>query len=150
MAYAIAYFAPIILNQRMGYSVGISQLLSTPPFFFAGVFMYAQGWVGDKYRVRAPIVLWNAIQAIVGLSLLTWPNVAGVQYFGLFLLASAANASIPCAMAYQANNICGQGKRSIASACLVVLGGIGGIVGALVFRSQDAPRYLPGIYAGLG
>jgi len=27
------------------------------------------------------------------------------------------------------------------------MGGVGGIAGSLVFRSQDAPQYLPGIYA---
>jgi hypothetical protein len=27
------------------------------------------------------------------------------------------------------------------------LGSIGGVAGSLVFRSQDAPRYLPGIWA---
>jgi hypothetical protein len=33
------------------------------------------------------------------------------------------------------------------SATLVGSGGIGGIVGSTVFRSQDAPNYRPGIYA---
>lgn len=27
------------------------------------------------------------------------------------------------------------------------MGGVGGIVGSLVFRSQDAPTYHPGLYA---
>lgn len=45
-----------------------------------------------------------------------------------------------------ANNIRGHWKRAFASATFVGLGGIGGIIGSLVFRSQDAPRYLPGIY----
>ena len=27
------------------------------------------------------------------------------------------------------------------------MGGVGGIAGSLVFRSQDAPEYRPGIYA---
>ena len=49
--------------------------------------------------------------------------------------------------AYQANNIRGQWKRALASATLVGAGGIGGIVGSTVFRSQDAPAYRPGMYA---
>lgn len=47
----------------------------------------------------------------------------------------------------QANNIRGQWKRAFSSASLVALGSIGGIAGALVFRSQDAPHYRPGIWA---
>lgn len=49
----------------------------------------------------------------------------------------------------QANNIRGQWKRAFASASLVGAGGIGGIAGSLIFRSQDAPHYRPGIYAAL-
>jgi hypothetical protein len=52
-------------------------------------------------------------------------------------------------MVFQANNIRGQWKRAFCSASLIGLGGTGGIVGSLVFRSQDAPKYLPGIYACL-
>jgi hypothetical protein len=47
----------------------------------------------------------------------------------------------------QANNIRGHWKRAFCSATLVGLGGIGGIIGSLVFRSQDAPAYHPGLYA---
>ena len=50
-------------------------------------------------------------------------------------------------MAYQANNIRGQWKRAFCSANLVGGGGIGGIIGSLVFRSQDAPLYRPGLWA---
>jgi hypothetical protein len=50
-------------------------------------------------------------------------------------------------MAYQANNIRGQWKRAVCSAVFVGFGGTGGVVGSLVFRSQDAPAYHPGIIA---
>lgn len=56
---------------------------------------------------------------------------------------------MPCILTYQANNIRGQWKRALASATLVGAGGIGGIVGSTVFRSQDAPGYIPGIIACL-
>jgi hypothetical protein len=32
----------------------------------------------------------------------------------------------------------------------VGLGGIGGIIGSLIFRSQDSPKYHPGIYGCIG
>jgi len=50
-------------------------------------------------------------------------------------------------MSYQANNIRGQWKRAFCSATLVGFGGIGGIAGSLVFRSQDKPDYHPGLWA---
>ena len=48
---------------------------------------------------------------------------------------------------YKANNIRGHWKRAFCSATLVGLGGVGGIIGSLVFRSQDAPKYHPGLWA---
>ena len=47
----------------------------------------------------------------------------------------------------QANNIRGQWKRAFCSATLTGMGGIGGVAGSLVFRSQDRPEYLPGMVA---
>lgn len=130
----------------MGFSIGASQCLVAPPFVFAGIVMLYCGYLGDKHRVRGPLVVANAILCIVGLVLLAWGKLAGVKYFGVFLTTAGVQANIPTAMAYQANNIRGQWTRAFASATLVCGGGLGGISGSLIFRSQDAPRYLNGIY----
>ncbi|KAL6244200.1 hypothetical protein RBB50_009070 [Rhinocladiella similis] len=148
-AYAIAYFLPIILHNNMGFSIGASQCLVAPPYAFAGILMIACGWVGDRWRMRGPILVFNALICFVGLPVMGFVQSSGVRYFGVFLTTAGVNANIPAAMAYQANNIRGQWKRAFASASLVGAGGIGGIAGSLIFRSQDAPHYRPGIYAAL-
>lgn len=51
---------------------------------------------------------------------------------------------------FQANNIRGQWKRAICSAIFVGLGASGGMTGSLVYRSQDAPTYHPGILTCVG
>ena len=68
-----------------------------------------------------------------------------VRYFGVFIAVSACNANVPAVLTWQANNIRGQWKRALCSATLVGFGGIGGIIGGTVFRSQDSPNYHPGI-----
>jgi len=123
--------------------------MSTPPYICAAFWIFGQAWVGDKFHLRGPIIIVNSLASIVGLCLLAWTSSTGSQYFGVFLIAGATNSSIATVMAYQANNIRGLWKRAFASACLITMGGLGGIIGALVFRSQDAPQYLPGIYASL-
>lgn len=148
-AYAVAYFLPQILHGQLGYSVGVSQLLTTPPYVFAGILMCAEGWVCDKIKARSPALFYNAAQTVVGLCLLSWTTVPGVQYFGVFLVTAGCNANIPAVMSWQANNIRGHWTRTFCSAVLVAMGGLGGIIGALVFRSQDAPKYRPGIYAAI-
>ncbi|ETN41584.1 uncharacterized protein HMPREF1541_03520 [Cyphellophora europaea CBS 101466] len=149
VTYAIAYFLPIILREGMGFSIAASQCLVAPPYIFAGIIMFATAWVGDKYHIRGPILCFNATLALIGLPIMGWHSNNNVRYFGVFLVTAGANANIPTAMAYQANNIRGQWKRAFCSATLVGFGGIGGIAGSLVFRSQDSPLYRPGCYAAI-
>lgn len=84
--------------------------------------------------------------AIIGLPLLGFTKNVAVRYVGAFITTTACNANVPCILTWQANNIRGQWKRALCSATLVGTGGIGGIIGTTVFRSQDAPAYRPGMY----
>ena len=109
--------------------------------------MFATSWIGDRYRVRAVILVGNTTVSLIGLPIMAFANNSAVKYFGVFIAVAGVNANIPACMAYQANNIRGQWKRAFCSATLTGFGGIGGIAGSLVFRSQDRPDYIPGIIA---
>jgi hypothetical protein len=87
------------------------------------------------------VVVFNAILQIVGIALLGYAKQNGVRYFGAFVLTGSCNANIPAALTYQSNNITGQWRRAFGSALIVGAGGVGGIIGGLVFRDQDAPDY---------
>lgn len=134
LSYALAYFLPIILREGMGFSVGAAQCLVAPPYAFAGFVMWGMGALGDKYKVRGPIIVFNMILALIGLPIMGWHPNQNVRYFGVFLVTAGANSNIPVTMTYQANNIRGQWKRAFCSATLVGFGGIGGIAGSLIFR----------------
>ncbi|KAK2799595.1 hypothetical protein FQN50_008433 [Emmonsiellopsis sp. PD_5] len=123
--YSIAYFLPLILKNGMGFSTAASQCLIAPPYVAAGLLMYSIPLLGLTKNV-------------------------GVRYFGAFITTAACNATVPCILTWQANNIRGQWKRALCSATLVGTGGIGGIIGTTVFRSQDAPEYRLGTYVTLG
>lgn len=69
-AYAISYFLPIIYNEGMGFSMGVSLCLFAPPYAAAGILMYATSWVGDRYHIRGPILIFNSILTIIGLPLM--------------------------------------------------------------------------------
>ncbi|KKA29413.1 hypothetical protein TD95_004605, partial [Thielaviopsis punctulata] len=147
LTYALAYTLPIVLVSSLNFSVGESQCLVAPPYAFAGIITYISGWVGDRYRIRGPIIVANNVLALAGLGIMGFANNAWVRYFGIFLTTAGANSNIPSIMTYQANNIRGQWKRAFCSATMVGFGGFGGITGSLVFRDQDAPGYRPGYYA---
>lgn len=72
-AYALAYFLPIILNQNMEFSIGESQMLTAPPYAGAAIVMFICAWIGDKYRVRGPLLLFTAVLGLTGLPLLVSP-----------------------------------------------------------------------------
>ncbi|KAI1306368.1 major facilitator superfamily domain-containing protein [Xylaria venustula] len=147
ITYALAFFLPIILNESLGFDVGASQALGAPPYAFAGIFTYFTGWLGDRYRMRGPIVVINMVVCLIGLPILGWHPDPKVRYFGAFLLVAGSNSNVPGTLAYQATNVRGQWKRAFTSATFVGFGGIGGIVGSLVFRTQDKPGYRPGLWA---
>lgn len=147
VTYALAYFMPIILSENMGFDIGQSQCLVAPPYAFAGIVTFLTGWAGDRWRIRGPIVAFNALLCLIGLPIVGFHSSPAVRYFGIFLVTAGANSNVPAAMSYQANNIRGQWKRAFCSATFVSFGGIGGIAGSLVFRSQDVPHYRPGLYA---
>ncbi|KAH9874109.1 hypothetical protein IAQ61_004737 [Plenodomus lingam] len=147
VTYAIAYFLPIILKDGMGFSPAAANCLIAPPYVFAGMVMMVMAWLGDKYRVRSPWVICNGVLALIGLPMMGFCSSVGARYFGVFLATAAANANVPCILTWQANNIRGQWKRALCSATLVGMGGVGGVIGGTVFRTEDAPHYKPGIIA---
>jgi hypothetical protein len=57
--------------------------------------MYGFAVLGDKHRVRAPIIIANAIIGLIGLPLLGYATNNGVRYFGAFLATISCNANIP-------------------------------------------------------
>ncbi|KAL2802942.1 MFS general substrate transporter [Aspergillus granulosus] len=149
-AYALAYFLSLIFREGMGFSMGASLCLFAPPYVAAGIVMFAGSWVGDRYRVRGPIIVFNTVLTLIGLPLMGFGKGNGVRLLGCFFTTMGANSNIPAAMAYQANNVRGQWKRAICSAIFVGLGASGGMTGSLVFREEDAPGYKPGICTCIG
>jgi MFS family permease len=123
-AYALSYFLPIILRQGMGFSLGASLCLFAPPYASAGIVMYATSWIGDRYHIRGPIVVFNAMLTLIGLALMVrimiivlsieFTRINNEQGFtannaprliGCFLTTMGANSNIPAAMAYQVRQV---------------------------------------------
>ncbi|RPA99625.1 MFS general substrate transporter [Choiromyces venosus 120613-1] len=148
-AYALAYFLPIILR-GMGYSVGMAQILSAPPYVSAVVIAFGLAWGADKTRLRAPFIATGCLLIIVGLSITAYSTKHSVRYFGIFLGLAGVQNNVPAVLAYQSNNIRMNSKRSVGTALQVGFGAIGGIFASTVFREKDSPKYLNGLWATMG
>ncbi|KAI5362925.1 putative major facilitator superfamily, MFS transporter superfamily [Septoria linicola] len=146
VSYSFSLFLPIILEDDLGYSTSRAQILSFPPYAVAAPWMLITAWIGDKYRKRGHLIIFNNAVALIGLVMIGFatgsPN---ARYAGTFLGVAAGNTNVPTILTYMHNNIVGQTKRSVASAVLVGASGLSGIIVANIFRQQDSPGYRPAL-----
>ena len=131
----------------MGFSYAKAQLLSSPPYVFAIFCSVGMAYVSDKIRMRWPVLIFQSVVAITGLLIIVYAGPPGVRYFGLYLAIYGCQANIPGTLAYGQNQTARTEKKGIVAAAMISMGAAGGIAGSTIFRSQDAPQYLPGMWA---
>lgn len=134
--YAFLFFLPLILRDGLGYSLQLSFILSAPPALFSVFETLAVSWVADKTRLRGPFVVFQGLIAIIGLCMTGFLKAPTPRYIGTFLGEAGVNGLVVTCLAWQANNIRGDAKRSVATAIQIMVSGIGGIYSSLVFRQQ--------------
>ena len=164
---ALAYFVPIILQNGLGYSADAAIILSAPPYYYAVVPVLVSSWFADKFQIRAPIIIFNAICLITGFTVLGFASNSGARYFGVFLATGAYVANWAALTAYQANNVVGyvrlclqagakanksyrQWKRVFTAAACTMFNGAGGIAGSFIVRNLEAPTYATAVWVSIG
>ena len=83
--YAYSYFLPIILREGMGFSTAHSQLLTAPPYALAAIIACFSGWLGDKYKIRGPIIAVHQLLTAVGTLVTVYGRSNAARYFGAYL-----------------------------------------------------------------
>ncbi|KAK4226842.1 major facilitator superfamily domain-containing protein [Podospora fimiseda] len=166
---ALAYFVPIILENGLGYSSNEAIILSAPPYYYAVVPVLISSWYADRFRLRGPIITFNAMCLITGFAVLGFAGNPGVRYFGIFLATGAYVANWAALSAYQANNVVGyvvsgqrcmrvafaddvysQWKRVFTAAACTMFNGAGGIAGSYIVRNTEAPFYSTAVWVSIG
>ena len=147
---ALSYFLPIILHSGMGFSTNKAILLSAPPYYYAVIPVIISSYVGDKYRIRGPVITFNAICLIAGFCMLGFPSQVTVRYIGAYLATGAYISNWAALNAYQANNITGQWKRATVAAAVSACNGLGGIAGSYIVRQKETPKYMTAIWISIG
>ncbi|KAL0574902.1 hypothetical protein V5O48_007062, partial [Marasmius crinis-equi] len=140
-AYMLTFFLPLILA-GMNFSTADSLLLWVTGMFFA--------WLSDKYKRRAVFIIIQAVIGLVGCCMTAFTQSHAVRYAGIYLICCAAQGNIPAVLAWGANNVLSHSKRSVQSAIAVAGGGVGGVLASTVFREQDSPNYIPGLWVTIG
>ncbi|KAK2750277.1 hypothetical protein FQN55_002424 [Onygenales sp. PD_40] len=142
------YFGQAILLS-MGFSLDVALIMIFPSSIFAVVVGFIESIYSDKWRLRAPFIILNHVFWIIGAALVGFTVPKASRLLGIFLIVMGSQANYPLVIVYQTNNVRGVTKRGVAAAIQVGLGGVGGIIGSLIFRSQDAPQYIPGLVTAM-
>ena len=124
----------------MGFSADESILLSAPPYYYAVIPVILSSIIGDRYRMRGPIIVFNSICLIVGFCMLGFTNQVTVRYIGTYLATGAYVSNWAALSAFYASNIAGQWKRAFTAAAVTAMNGAGGIAGSFIVRQSEAPR----------
>ena len=146
----LSYFLPIILQGGMGFSEDKSILLSAPPYYWAVIPVILSSWVGDRWRLRGPVIAFNSTCLIVGFCMFGFADQATVRYIGTYLATGAYVSNWAALYAYQGNNIVGQWKRAFTTAVTSACNGAGGIAGSFIVRQNEAPRYSTAVWISIG
>ncbi|KAF6763036.1 major facilitator superfamily domain-containing protein [Ephemerocybe angulata] len=142
------FFVPIILG-GMGYDSKGVLLRVAASFTPAVPTTMAVAYFADKYQHRSSFIAGGALLCVLGNSLLAWHQNDNVRYFGVFLTNAANSAATTSALTWASTNVVSHSKRAVQTAVVVALAELGFFLASTVFRSQDAPRYIPGLIATL-
>ncbi|KAJ3558218.1 hypothetical protein NM688_g1060 [Phlebia brevispora] len=143
--YGISFFLPSIIN-GFGFSPANSQLLTVPPYVFATIVTITLAVLSDYVQKRAPFVFAGHLMCLIGFSIQISDASFGVKYFGTFFCVAGSYAAFPGVITWLANNVAGQYKRGAAIALHIGFGNFAGSIASVLYRSQDAPRYILGAW----
>ncbi|KAL4888673.1 MFS general substrate transporter [Aspergillus ambiguus] len=145
---SLSYFLPIIIK-GMGFDSNTSMLLSTPPYYWSIIPLLITSFLGDRFRLRGPFVIFNSICIIVGLLMVSQPpeNQVARRFSGCFLATGGYVSNYTMQSAYLANNMIDQWKRATTIAAAGVFYSLGTVAGSYLVRQQEAPQYPTAVWS---
>jgi len=143
-------FGPLILS-GLGFDKYMTSLLNMPFGGLQVIIILIASLAAQKARLKSPVLLLLVLPVVAGLAMLyAMPrdNQAGLLA-GYYLLAFLFG-SVPLIVSWIVGNTAGTTKKSLIMSLYNAGASAGNIVGPLLFSSDDAPGYKPGLRAVLG
>ncbi|QKX61386.1 uncharacterized protein TRUGW13939_08534 [Talaromyces rugulosus] len=145
-------FGPLIV-QGFGFDKFQTSLLNIPFGAMQTIVIVASCWAATKAKLKSAVLIAFTIPAIVGTAMLyglnrdtsDLPALLIAYYLCAFLFAGN-----PLILAWAIGNTAGATKKSTMLSLVQAGVSAGALSGPLLFTSDQAPKYLPGIRAVLG
>jgi hypothetical protein len=143
-------FGPLILA-GLNFNKYTTSLLNMPFGAVQVIIILFASYCAQKSRLKSPILLFLVAPVIAGLAILyALPrNPIAPALVGYYLLAFLFGSN-PLIVSWIVGNTAGTTKKSVIMSLYNAGSSAGNIIGPLLFSSQDAPDYKPGLKAVLG
>ncbi|KAL7321203.1 hypothetical protein PS15m_000998 [Mucor circinelloides] len=145
---SITVFAPTLID-GFGFDPKTSQLLTAPPCAIATIGVLTGGYLAGRYNRRSPLLVIGSITIAIGYTCLLFLTNKWALYCTLFLIPAGMGMQAAAAIGWSAINYHDLNVRAVAVASVLMVGNVGSIIAAYLFRSQDAPRYAFGMIFNL-
>ncbi|CAF3722339.1 unnamed protein product [Adineta steineri] len=157
-AYAIIYiFGTITLQgvtlylpsliHAMGSSTPVqTQLLTVPPYIAAFVSILIISRSSDYFLERTFHLVFTNLITICGLLILMFVDLQHVYilYMGIIFITCGTYANVSVKIAWFNNNFASLTRRAVASALIVSVGSLGGIISGQIYTDNQKPKYYLG------
>ena len=143
-------FGPLVV-QGFGFDAGVTSLLNIPFGAVQLAVILPSSWLAHRYRIKSPflaIFMFPVLIGLVMLYVLARNQTGGLltgYYFCAFLFAGN-----PIIVSWMISNIAGSTKKSVIMSLYNAGASAGNIVGPLLFDTDQAPEYRPGLRSTMG
>lgn len=145
-------FGPLILS-GLGYNSYITSLLNMPFGAVQILIILLASYSAQKAKLKSPVLVTIVLPVVAGLAMLyTLQRNASHQaaLLAAFYLLAFLFGGNPLIVSWIVGNTAGTTKKSIIMSLYNAGSSAGNIIGPLLFNSNDAPSYHPGLRAVLG
>ncbi|KAK3897688.1 major facilitator superfamily domain-containing protein [Staphylotrichum tortipilum] len=149
--YSFGLFLPTIINDmHLTSNPNETQLWSVIPYAIATPITVAVALLSDRLQLRGIPILFTLPVSVAGYAAIANLAAAPPRFAMTCLMAAGMYASVPCVLAWNANNSAGHYKRATTAALQLAVANCGGFVATFVYPSSDGPLYHKGHTIVLG
>lgn len=143
----VSLFLPVII-ERLKYSTVKTNLYTVAPNVSGAAMLLILAFCSDWTRWRFPFIALGFLFTFTGMVIyaaIDVENNINVAYFASFLMCWGTSAPSVLLDVWYNNNIANEGQRVVLTSIAVPVANMMGVVASNIFRSQDAPKYIPAL-----
>ncbi|CAF1267643.1 unnamed protein product [Rotaria sordida] len=143
---AVTLFLPSIIHGMGNWTTVQTQLMTIPPYIIAFIAIIIVSRSSDYFIERSFHLVLINLFSMCGLLLLMFieQQHVNILYMSIVFLTAGTYANVSIKVAWFNNNFASLTRRAVASAVIVSIGSIGGVISGQIYQDKQKPRYFLG------